>query len=66
VVVGVGVQADVVAVPCDVGTGVAAHGAAHVTLVAPRRGALLQGNGEGWRGLQVAALELRRVQFERR
>lgn len=46
VVVGIGVQTDVIAIPCDTRLGVAAHRAAHVAFVAFGRGVKLQRNDE--------------------
>ena len=63
-VVGVGVEADVVAEPGDTGLGVPRHGAGHVALVRLRAAVHLQRDGEGGRGVEAAALRLGHVQLE--
>ena len=64
VVVGVGVEADVVAVPGDAGLGVPRDGAGHVALVRLGAAVHLQRHGEGGRGIEAAALSLRHFQLE--
>ena len=61
VVVGVGVKADVVAVPSDAGLGVPLDGAAHVALVALGRRVALQRHHERRRAPRVRVFPGRRV-----
>lgn len=63
-VIGVGVDTDVIAVPCDVRCRVSFDGTAHVTLVALRAAVGPQGDQEGGHGLERAALGFRHVQSE--
>lgn len=61
-VVGVSVNADVIAVPCDVRCRVSTDGTAHVTLVALRATACPQRHQEGGHRLKRAALGFGHVQ----
>jgi len=64
VVVGVGVQADVVVVPRHSWSWISPNRAAHVALVTLRSGTRFQGNDEWRRWLQVEGFSLWRVHFE--
>lgn len=55
-VVGVSVEADVVAVPSDARLGISLYGTAHIALVAFGCCVLSQWHKEGWSSLQITGL----------
>lgn len=57
-VVGVGVEADIIAEPCDMGCWVPSHGTAHVTLITLWSGVHFQRDKKLGRAFQVAGLRL--------
>lgn len=62
IVVSVGVEADIVSVPGNMGSGVSCHRAAHVALIALWTVVCLQWNREWRRHLEAAVLGGRKVQ----
>lgn len=64
VIIGVGIQTDIVAQPCHVRRGVSFYSAAHVALVALRSRVQFEWHQELWRTLQVTALGFRHLDSE--
>ena len=55
-VVGVGIETDVISVPGDTGPGVSCHSTSHVALIGLRTGVHFQWDGECWRCLKATVL----------